>query len=141
VRHERTHVAGNIKFDFEPSPEPECGALGPRDQRLVWVAGSTHEGESMVLDAPPRARAVPDALLLLVPRHPPRFGAVRTPAAGRIPGDPSWGHTIGPEVAVMLGDSMGELTGSIPQPRGFRWWQLVPVGATPLEPAAIGKPV
>ena len=148
---ERTHVTGNIKFDFEPSPETaEQGSRWRRDnasQRPVWVAGSTHEGEeSMVLDAHRRVREqFPDALLLLVPRHPPRFGAVRELLLRR--GESfvtrSSGESIGPEVAVMLGDSMGDLTGFYAAADvAFVGGSLVPVGGhNLLEPAAVGKPV
>ena len=52
----RTHVIGNIKFDFEL---PEGVAAAGRElrrrqapERAVWIAGSTHEGEEdLVLDA------------------------------------------------------------------------------------------
>jgi hypothetical protein len=50
-----------------------------------WVAGSTHEGEeAIVLDAHRRVQAqCPDALLILVPRHPQRFETVRDLLAKR----------------------------------------------------------
>jgi 3-deoxy-D-manno-octulosonic-acid transferase len=148
---ERTHVTGNIKFDFEPSPETaELGARWRRDHashRPVWVAGSTHEGEeAIVLDAHRRVREqFPDALLLLVPRHPPRFGAVRELLLRR--GESfvtrSSEEIIGPEVAVMLGDSMGELTSFYSAADvAFVGGSLVPIGGhNLLEPAAVGKPV
>jgi 3-deoxy-D-manno-octulosonic-acid transferase len=46
--------------------------------RPIWVAGSTHEGEeTIVLDAHRRVvEKFPDALLVLVPRHPQRFETV-----------------------------------------------------------------
>ena len=46
--------------------------------RPVWVAASTHEGEEeLLLVVHTQVRAtLPDALLVLVPRHPDRFDAV-----------------------------------------------------------------
>ncbi len=78
----RTHVVGNIKFDIEPDPDAvEEGRrlrAGFGGARPVWVAGSTHAGEEeVVLDAHETLCGErPDALLLLVPRHPDRFQAV-----------------------------------------------------------------
>lgn len=81
---ERTHVVGNIKFDFGYPPDMEARGhelrqmLGPN--RPVWVAGSTHEREEeLLIDAHRRIRErFSNALLVLVPRHPPRFAEVAT---------------------------------------------------------------
>jgi 3-deoxy-D-manno-octulosonic-acid transferase len=81
---ERTHVVGNIKFDFGYPPDMEARGhelrqmLGPN--RPVWVAGSTHEKEEELLIAAHRRirERFSNALLVLVPRHPPRFGDVAT---------------------------------------------------------------
>src|SRR6187455_766961 len=78
----RTHVVGNIKFDFGYPPDMEArghelrGLLGVH--RPVWVAGSTHAGEEeQVIDAHLQIRQrFSNALLVLVPRHPPRFSEV-----------------------------------------------------------------
>src|SRR4030088_3016991 len=72
----RTHVAGNIKFDMELSEavidrgRELRAAFG--SARPTWIAGSTHAGEEeQVLEAHWELRTHrPDALLLLVPRHP-----------------------------------------------------------------------
>jgi 3-deoxy-D-manno-octulosonic-acid transferase len=79
---ERTHVVGNIKFDFGYPPDMEARGhelrrmLGPN--RPVWVAGSTHEKEEELLLAAHRKlrERFSNALLVLVPRHPPRFNDV-----------------------------------------------------------------
>ena len=79
---ERTHVTGNIKFDFAVPPEREAqgrrAARAVRGGRPVWVAGSTHRGEeAVVLEAHRDVRkAHPGAILVLVPRHPQRFNEV-----------------------------------------------------------------
>ena len=78
----RTRVVGNIKFDIEIGAGVwERGralrvAFG--SERPTWIAGSTHAGEEeQVLAAHVLLQAdVPNALLLLVPRHPDRFAAV-----------------------------------------------------------------
>jgi 3-deoxy-D-manno-octulosonic-acid transferase len=81
--------------------------------RPVWVAGSTHEGEDeLVLFAHRRVLSrFPDALLILVPRHPERFDRVgglcrrerlRTARRSRS------GEYIS-DTQVYLGDTMGEL--------------------------------
>ena len=148
---ERTHVAGNIKIDFEPPSE--VGPLGRnwREQnapgRMVWVAGSTHEGEEeMVLDAHRRVRErFPQALLVLVPRHPNRFDSVRDLLARRHEAAAfrSDGRRIDPSTAVVLGDTMGELMMFYAAADvAFVAGSLVPIGGhNLLEPASIGLPV
>ena len=85
----RTHVTGNIKFDFQPPEGIEAQGRRWREEqapgRPIWVAGSTHEGEeSIVLDAHRRVlERFPEALLVLVPRHPQRFEGVRDLLAKR----------------------------------------------------------
>jgi 3-deoxy-D-manno-octulosonic-acid transferase len=147
----RTHVTGNIKFDFQPPAGIEAQGLSWREQhapgRPVWVAGSTHEGEeAVILDAHRRVLVrFPDALLVLVPRHPQRFEAVRElldkrheRAANRSSGEP-----VLPETSVLLGDTMGELmTFYAGADVAFVAGSLVPIGGhNLLEPASVGKPV
>lgn len=75
-------VPGNIKFDMElPASMHEQAEAIRRDwfqQRPSWIAASTHEGEDeQVLAAFATIKeAIPDALLVLVPRHPERFNSV-----------------------------------------------------------------
>lgn len=146
----RTRMTGNIKFDVELPPE--IGAQGAEWRqrhapgRPIWVAGSTHEGEEeLVLDA---HRMVldrfPDALLLLIPRHPRRFAAVR-----ELPGrrgltctSRSSGASIAAGTTVLLGDTMGELTLFYAAADvAFVGGSLVPAGGhNLLEPVAVGRP-
>ena len=78
----RVSVMGNIKFDLAvPEAQVQAGralreALGAA--RPVWIAASTHEGEEQAaLEAHALIlKALPQALLLLVPRHPQRFDEV-----------------------------------------------------------------
>lgn len=148
---ERTHVTGNIKFDFELAPGMPLRGKAWRDAnapgRPVWVAGSTHEDEEeIILDAHDELRRRhADALLVLVPRHPNRFDAVRALLAKR---DirfvtRSSGAPAPADSSVVLGDTMGELTmlyaGS---DVAFVAGSLLPVGGhNLLEPAALGLPI
>lgn len=147
----RTHATGNIKFDFQPPEGIE--ELGRRwrernaQGRPVWVAGSTHEGEeAVVLDAHRRVlEKFPDALLVLVPRHPQRFESVRELLAkrGERSANRSTGAAIAPATSVLLGDTMGELmTFYAAADVAFVAGSLVPVGGhNLLEPASVGRPV
>jgi 3-deoxy-D-manno-octulosonic-acid transferase len=148
---ERTHVTGNIKFDFQPPDGIEERGRHWRDRNLsdrpVWVAGSTHEGEeAIVLDAHRQVLArFPDALLILVPRHPQRFEPVRDLLAKRheTVAFRSRGDIIQPHTRVLLGDTMGELMMFYAAADvAFVAGSLVPIGGhNLLEPASVGRPV
>jgi 3-deoxy-D-manno-octulosonic-acid transferase len=146
-----TYVTGNLKFDFTV-PE-EARARGPKlrayhgADRAVWVAGSTHAvEEEILLDAQRRLQRLhPNALLVLVPRHPPRFAGVASwlgregvafvKVSQRIP--------CNADTSVLLVDSLGELldfyaAGDV----AFVGGTLVPIGGhNLLEPAALGLPI
>jgi 3-deoxy-D-manno-octulosonic-acid transferase len=148
---ERTHVTGNIKFDFQPPEGIEVLGRRWRDENLpgrpVWVAGSTHEGEeAMVLDAHRQVlERFPDALLVLVPRHPQRFEVVRHLLAKRHEAVVfrSSGARPPPGTRVLLGDTMGELMKFYAAADvAFVAGSLVPIGGhNLLEPASVGLPV
>jgi 3-deoxy-D-manno-octulosonic-acid transferase len=148
---ERVQVTGNVKYDLEiPAGQVEAGrALRERwgRERPVWIAGSTHEGEE---EATLGAHALvlerfPDALLLLVPRHPPRFEAVQAllqrrgiPFARR-----SAGAVPAPTQTVYLVDTLGELQAFYAASDiAFVGGSLVPIGGhSLLEPAVLGVPI
>ena len=106
-------VCGNLKFDVTPAPEKiVLGRLWREavGQRPVWLAASTREGEEELVVAAWRKLAVPGALLVLVPRHPQRFGAVAELLARE--GVDFFRRSDGlpeRETQVWLGDSMGEM--------------------------------
>ncbi|NNF67240.1 MAG: 3-deoxy-D-manno-octulosonic acid transferase, partial [Gammaproteobacteria bacterium] len=147
----RTHVIGNIKFDFEPDPDlPSRGAMLRAEHapdRPVWVAGSTHEGEEeQVLDALARVRKkFPATLLILVPRHPERFTEVAGLVAARGLNlvNRSSGIRCTAETDVFLIDTLGELTLFYAAADvAFVGGSLVPIGGhNLLEPAGLGKPI
>lgn len=156
-------VLGNLKFDMAAPPELVArgrawrAAIGARP---VWVAASTREGEeALVLDAF-AALATPNALLVLVPRHPQRFDEVAGLAERRglrLARRSAWGgaaaaaasgasHAIAPlpaDAAVLLGDSMGELGAYYAaSDLAFIGGSLLPLGGQNLiEACAVGVPV
>ncbi|MGM0677496.1 MAG: lipid IV(A) 3-deoxy-D-manno-octulosonic acid transferase [Pseudomonadota bacterium] len=147
---DRVRVTGNIKYDLTLSAPLREQARALRDAlgaRPVWIAASTHPGEDeQVLKAHALVRqALPDALLILVPRHPERFETVARLCreAGGEPARRSRGAVPDGTQAVWLGDSMGELlmlygVADV----AFVGGSLVPTGGhNPLEPAAHGVPV
>ena len=147
----RTHVTGNIKFDFQPPEGIEAQGLRWRERnapgRPIWVAGSTHEGEEAILLDAHRLvlERFPDALLVLVPRHPQRFDSVREMLAKRHDrsANRSSRATISPATSVLLGDTMGELMMFYAASDvAFVAGSLVPIGGhNLLEPASVGRPV
>jgi 3-deoxy-D-manno-octulosonic-acid transferase len=149
----RVQVTGNLKFDAALTTPPSEALLSrfgsaARGERPLFVAGSTTEGEeALVLTAFRRVRErVPDAALLVAPRHPERFDLVPplVAAAGLrcvrrstlAPG--SWLHE---EVALL--DTLGELASVYALADVvFVGGSLVPSGGhNVLEPAAAGRAV
>jgi 3-deoxy-D-manno-octulosonic-acid transferase len=116
-------------------------------QRPVWVAASTHEGEDgPVLAAHQRIRTVfPEALLVLVPRHPERFDRVAelVTRQGLTLARRSRQEPCTPSTAVFLGDTMGELPVFLAAAdAAFMGGSLVPTGGhNLLEASAAGVPV
>ncbi len=149
-----THVTGNIKFDFElPAGIAARGAQLRADyarDRPLWVAGSTHGGieEQAVLAAQQRVReAHPGTLLVLAPRHPPRFDEVaqslRASGIGFLRRSQAATAASEPGCAVLLLDSLGELLDFYAAADvAFVGGSLVPIGGhNLLEPAALGVPI
>jgi len=143
----QVEVCGNLKFDVTPAAESM--ALGENwrlaiGQRPVWLAASTREGEEeLVLEAWQKV-LVPDALLVLVPRHPQRFEEVAGLLGQR--GLSYVRRSSGlPEAAtqVWLGDSMGEMAAYFRlADLAFIGGSLLPLGGQNLiEAAACGCPV
>jgi len=153
VPPERLSVAGNLKFD-RPAPL-DASARGAAlrawlGARPVWVAGSTHPVEqAIVLEAHRRLCAhSPDALLVLAPRHPPRFEE----AARQLQAD-TWRYRrrsreraetpLPAACQVLLLDTLGELVDFYAAADvAFVGGSLVPVGGhNLLEPAALAVPL
>jgi len=154
---ERVLVTGNLKFDrdFVEKEVTDAQAhsldkaleLGAVDAPLI-VAGSTHPGEEQVLlEVLQIVRQAPDlrnTRLLLVPRHPERFGAVADLAV-------RFGFQVrrrtkpgaAPATDILLLDTLGELAAA------YQFATIAFVGGTLirhggqsiLEPALYAKPI
>jgi len=157
VAKDHIQVVGNLKFDLAVSDEMRsrgqalralyCVPNGRGEARPTWIAGSTHAGEEeQVLEAHLSVRALlPNALLLLAPRHPQRFAAVAELLVRRNIAFITRSSEIAPalETAVVLVDSVGELLPLYAAADiAFVGGSLVPVGGhNLLEPLALGLPV
>ncbi|MGL5948307.1 MAG: lipid IV(A) 3-deoxy-D-manno-octulosonic acid transferase [Aeromonas sp.] len=144
----RIHITGSIKFDVTFPAELIEHGLALREQlgrtRPVWIAASTHQGEDeQVLAAFEVVRgSLPDALLILVPRHPERFDHVAALCADYALVRRSSGQPVSAATQIYLGDSMGELPLLLAAADvAFVGGSLVPIGGhNLLEPAALAKP-
>jgi len=151
------HVLGNLKYVMNlPSDlvhKAEMWQTLWGQDRLIWVAASTHAGEEKDLLTVHHhlLKKHPNALLILVPRHPERFKEITELAscsfktAKRSDNDPNHPatSTLTKDTQVLIGDSMGEL---------MTWFSACDVafiggsliergGHNPLEPAAVAKPI
>jgi 3-deoxy-D-manno-octulosonic-acid transferase len=142
-------VTGNLKFDLAvPDAMRDLGAaLRERFgiDRPVWLAASTREGEeALLLDALARATLPPDTLLVLVPRHPQRFGDVEAllQRSGIAYVRRSSDDRALRATRVVLGDTMGEMLGyCAASDLAFVGGSLKPLGGQNLiEPIALGVP-
>ncbi|GAB4255102.1 MAG: lipid IV(A) 3-deoxy-D-manno-octulosonic acid transferase [Methylomicrobium sp.] len=147
----RVQTVGNLKFDLDVDRSLfEQGQRIKRQlfaDRFVWIIASTHKDEeSLFLSLYPELKAaIPDLLMVIVPRHPERFAEV-----GRLLKDcglqfstRSSGLRCFDETDVYLLDTIGELklfyTAS---DLAFVGGSMVRSGGhNILEPAALGVPV
>jgi 3-deoxy-D-manno-octulosonic-acid transferase len=148
---DRVWVTGNTKFDallsaesseVEPGLRQAIGeGVGP-----LWIAGSTHEGEEvLLLGVFSRLRQTyPGLRLCLAPRYLERAGRVLSLARERgFRAKLRTGEVDGDRSDVVVLDTIGELS------QAYRLASLVFVGGSfthrggqnILEPAAAGKPV
>ena len=143
-------VAGrlDLKRIGEPLPydaEALAALRAAIGDRRVVVAASTHLGEEILIGEAMRGLQ-PRPLLIMVPRHPERGGAVAVALSAR-----GWAvlqrsqiDIPGPKTDVYVADTLGEL-GLL-----YRLADVVVMGGSfieggsghnPLEPARLGKPV
>ena len=143
---------GSIKFDVYMPPSLRESAEVMRRQlgqdRLIWIAGSTREGEeSKIISAYRQLKnEFPSLLLLLVPRHPERFDYIarKIQRRGLVCARRTESRAeIASDVDVYLGDTMGELSLMYAcSDVAFVGGSLVPLGGQNiLEPCALGVPV
>jgi len=148
---ENLRVAGNLKYDIQLPDGLREAATALRErwgaERPVIIAASTHEEDDAVVIAAFREvqERIPGALLILVPRHPERFGAVAELArkAGLASERFSEDEACSPAADVFLVDVMGKLVDY------YACSDLAIIGGSfgatgghnPLEPAALGLPL
>ncbi|MDQ2834883.1 MAG: 3-deoxy-D-manno-octulosonic acid transferase [Acidobacteriota bacterium] len=155
ARADSVHIAGNLKYDVRAPKQSRAAELirNAAGRRPVVVAGSTtadndQDEESALLHAWNQVlKSVPDAVLVVAPRHPERFGLVYslmqkygpvratelmagTPAPLQ-PGSSILLDTIGDLAAVYGVSDVAFIGGSLVQKGGHN----------PLEPAQFGVPV
>ena len=148
----RVEALGSIKFDIRlpnglaEATEELRGRWG-LTERPVWIAASTHAGEDEIVLRAHRmlSAALPELLLVLVPRHPERFqhAAHLSEQAGFATRRMTHADTRCDGVQVMVGDTMGKLMVLYGLARvAFVGGSLVHRGGhNPIEPAALGIPV
>ncbi|WP_447062653.1 lipid IV(A) 3-deoxy-D-manno-octulosonic acid transferase [Vibrio alginolyticus] len=153
VEKKKLSVTGSIKFDIQISEQVKQQGQQLRAQlgkdRPIWIAASTHKGEDeQVLDAHRQVlKSHPNALLILVPRHPERFDDVFTLCQhqGFNTVRRTSTRSIETITQVYLGDTMGEMLTLIGAADiCFMGGSLVGNkvgGHNVLEPAALGVPI
>lgn len=153
IASEKLTVTGSMKFDITvPETAIATGKI-LREQlgnnRPVWIAASTHRGEDeQVLQVHRQLiRQLPDAVLILVPRHPERFDSVAS-----LVKEQGWSLSRRTEATVSeltqaqvyLADTMGEMfTFLAASDVCFMGGSLLGDkvgGHNLLEPAAVGIP-
>ena len=150
ISKNKLSITGSIKFDITYGPNVYKKGQQLRIQlgheRPIWIAASTHEGEDEQILAAHKQllTLLPDALLIIVPRHPQRFNQVaelikqqaltlsrRTQSERAISTQVYLGDTMG-ELPVMLAAADITFVGGSLIARG---------GHNLLEPAALGKAI
>lgn len=153
-------VTGNSKFDLAwqnscpntpiASTKVSANSIDPGTQRPIWIAASTHHGEEdSILEAHRIIlKNIPNALLILVPRHPERSSAIiknLTSLNFTFKLRSNQQTLLDPNIQeqVYLIDSIGELNllYTISQ-AAFVGGSLVPIGChNVLEPASHAIPI
>jgi 3-deoxy-D-manno-octulosonic-acid transferase len=151
----RVQITGNLKFDYAlPTKEAQSewidlirASLGYESGGYVIVAGSTMKGEeSIILDAFQKIlSAIPQARLILAPRHPERFDEVADLACqsgSKFLRRSQLGRGT-QDAEILLLDTMGELRAvySLASVAVIGGSFLPFGGHNPLEPAALRKAI
>jgi 3-deoxy-D-manno-octulosonic-acid transferase len=146
-------VSGSIKFDISINEQTQLKAQQfkqyPQANQPIWIAGSTHGDEDALLIGVHKTllKTSPEALLILVPRHPERFDEVADEVAMQVLTLQRKSQLADdkPREAcqVLLGDTMGELLTLYGcADVAFIGGSLIERGGhNPLEAAAYGIPV
>jgi 3-deoxy-D-manno-octulosonic-acid transferase len=151
AQYETVKTLGNIKYDVDiPQVMIDQGHRLKADLftgRFVWLIASTHKSEETIFLKLYKElkEKIPDLLLIIVPRHPERFGEVK-----KLCEDQYYsmvmrtsGESIQFGTDVYLVDTMGELKMFYAAADvAFVGGSMVPTGGhNILEAAAVGVPV
>ncbi|NOI24432.1 lipid IV(A) 3-deoxy-D-manno-octulosonic acid transferase [Vibrio mediterranei] len=154
ISEERVQVTGSVKFDITLDSKKVAEGQQLRhligSDRPVWIAASTHDGESeQIIEVHQLIKkTLPEALLILVPRHPETFDKcykytqklnVDTIKRTDLP------TFIPDNVSIILGDTVGDMfTYLAASDVCFMGGSLLGSkvgGHNLIEPAAIGLPI
>ncbi len=147
LSRDKSVVTGNIKFDMDIPQFTDHEYYPDWKDEAVWIAASTHKGEDeLILKAHQLiCNQVPDARLILVPRHPERFESVArlVGESGFVMARRSQPSGWKQEAQVLLGDTMGEMM------KAFNISNITWIGGSfaeigghnPIEPAVLARPV
>jgi 3-deoxy-D-manno-octulosonic-acid transferase len=155
-------VTGNLKFDIEPPQDMLMLGKQLRERfgstRKIFLAASTREGEEILMLETLQKLHIADLLMVIVPRHPHRFGTVANLLeqrhvlftrkseicnAGSTNSGDMQSRVVTSEIQVVLGDSMGEMFAYYAaSDLAFIGGSLMPYGGQNLiEACAVGTPV
>lgn len=147
---ERCKVSGNLKFDISINEtirekQTTLANLLPK-KRPIWLVASTHPGDEEITLAAFKIikEILPQLLLIIVPRHPERFGSV-----AKLCIEQGYSLTkrseniLVTEQDIWLLDTLGELIAA------YALADIVTIGGSfsdigghnPLEPALFKKPI
>jgi 3-deoxy-D-manno-octulosonic-acid transferase len=148
---QRLALLGNLKFELALAPalKKQAAALKKTwaEQRLVWIAASTHAGEEQIIITAHQQllTTTPSLLLILAPRHPERFLTTQRliRRCGLRMVTRSSGCAPSAETQVVLADTLGELMLLYGvTDLAFVGGSFVAQGGhNPLEPAAHALPI
>ncbi|MDT8375318.1 MAG: 3-deoxy-D-manno-octulosonic acid transferase [Mariprofundaceae bacterium] len=152
IETDRIRPVGNLKYAITP-PEVDAGRIramvDPSGERPILLAASTHRDEEKQLLSmwPLWREAVPELMLILVPRHPERFDPVAAEIESTGLNFSRWSE-LGSEAeqhpeSIILIDAMGLLQKLYTiTDIAFIGGSLVPTGGhNPLEAAICGRGV
>lgn len=110
-------VCGSMKFDVQPNHElvERAHTIKQQCTRPIVLLASTRDGEEAeLMTAWLKAEVRPNAIVLIVPRHPERFSVVKDwlnqqgiqyQSRSMLETDQAWG-----KADVIVGDSLGEMS-------------------------------
>jgi 3-deoxy-D-manno-octulosonic-acid transferase len=150
VDERKIQVTGSIKFDIGIDAQNKSKAnklITSIGKRPIWIAASTHEGEDeRILKVHAKLKIkLPDALLILVPRHPERADRI----AGLLYKEHfNFARRSNNEIpkldqSVFLIDTLGEMMAFYDVAQAAFIGNTLNDGGghNPIEPAALAKPV